>query len=332
MSKALVRVYRGPLTESIHRIHLAVVNSKGSLLHEAGDPFLRTFARSTAKLIQALPVLESGAAAHFGLSQAEIALCCASHNGEAQHADLAQSILAKIGLSHTHLQCGVHEPYHTPTAQEMRRRGIQPTSLHNNCSGKHSGMLTLAAYLQAPVDTYMDVNHPVQKFMLEAVSDLSDVSQEEMILGTDGCGVPVFGMTIDRLAVAFARLGQPDGLAAERASACRQIIDSVRKNPECLAGDDRFDTQLIRATQGRIVGKMGAEGVFALTIPIEGIGFAVKVEDGNQRALYPAVVEALHQLSLLSAAEVAALAEFHTPVQRNWQGTEVGRIEPDFSL
>lgn len=331
-SDNIVRVYRGNITESIHRFHLAVVNAGGALLHGAGNPGLLTFARSTAKLIQSLPVIESGAADHFGLSDAEIALCCASHNGEDQHVSTAQGILGKLGYHHMHLQCGAHEPYHAPTAQAMRERGEAPTALHNNCSGKHSGMLALSAHLGASPDTYMSIQHPVQQLMLDAVCAMTGVPKPQMQLGIDGCGVPVFGMPIDRLALAFARLGSPDELPQAHANACQRIVAAVRKYPQFLAGSDRFDTRLIEVTGGRIIGKMGAEGIFALTIPEQGLGFVLKIEDGNIRALYPAVIEALKQLNLLSESEVNDLASFHTPAVHNWQGTEVGIIRPYFQL
>ncbi|TXK85706.1 asparaginase [Paenibacillus sp. N3.4] len=331
-SDALVRVYRGNITESIHHVHLAVVNNQGTLLYQAGDPHFLTFARSTAKLIQTLPVIESGAADRFGLEEAEIALCCASHNGEVEHVSTAQHILGKLGFNHAHLQCGAHEPYHAATAQAMRDRGEAPTTLHNNCSGKHSGMLTLTAHLGASPDTYMRIEHPVQQLMLETVCEMSGMSREQIQLGTDGCGVPVFGMPIKHLALAFARLGNPAGLSQTRANACQRIVAAVRKYPQFLAGSDRFDTQLIEITNGRIVGKMGAEGLFALTIPERELGFVLKIEDGNLRATYPAVVEALKQLDLLTESEVSALAAFHTPAVYNWQGTQVGYIRPDFQL
>ncbi|RTE03628.1 asparaginase [Paenibacillus whitsoniae] len=330
LSNIIVRATRGNITESLHRVHFALVNAEGALLAGAGDSRLLTFARSTAKLIQALPVLESGAAERFGLTEAEIALCCASHNGEAEHVSAAQGILSKLGLNPLHLQCGAHEPYHAPTAQAMRERGEKPTTLHNNCSGKHSGMLALCAQLGASPDTYMAISHPVQQAMLEAVSAMSNVAPRDMELGIDGCGVPVFGMPLDKLALAFARLGKPDGLPAARQAACRGIVAAVRKFPAYLAGEDRFDTQLIEVTGGRIVGKMGAEGMFALTIPDKGLGLSLKIEDGNQRALYPAVLEALIGLNLLTSEEAAKLADFRQPVIRNWQGTEVGRILPQF--
>jgi L-asparaginase II len=331
-SEILVRVWRGPLMESQHHGHIAVVNHHGKLLHQLGNPHFRTFARSTAKLLQTLPVLESGAADHFEFTDAEIALLCASHSGQEEHVLAASSILSKLNLTSEDLQCGSHEPFHLLTTIRMRAERVAPTPLHNNCSGKHSGMLALAVHSQIPFEQYLRPEHPVQRQMLQTVSEMSGLQQSEIMLGTDGCGVPVFGMDIDRLAFAFARLGRPEQLAEARANACNRILNAIRKNPLYLAGSDRFDTRLIEVTQGRIIGKMGAEGLFALTVPQEGLGIVIKIEDGNERALYPAVVEALLQLGLVSHAEGEALASFHVPVLHNWQGTEVGRIRPDFRL
>ncbi|MEC0247305.1 asparaginase, partial [Paenibacillus chitinolyticus] len=209
-SAVIARVIRGPITESIHRGHIAVVDHTGRLLHSLGDPHAVTFARSTAKLIQALPVLESGAASDFGFTDAEIALICASHNGEDQHVRAARSILAKAGAEADDLQCGSHYPFHKPTSRQMRQEGEAPTPLHNNCSGKHSGMLSLAAKLGVSAEHYMSPEHPVQRQMLQAVAEMAGLAPEEIPLGVDGCGVPVFGLAIDRLALAYARLGKPD--------------------------------------------------------------------------------------------------------------------------
>jgi len=328
----VVRVCRGPLTESVHRGHLAAVDACGRLLAEAGEPRLVTFARSAAKPLQALPVIEAGAADAFGLTATELALLCASHSGEAEHVDAAGALLAKLGLSAAQLQCGVHEPFDAAAARRLRERGEPPTSLHNNCSGKHAGMLALALRLSAPVESYMDAGHPVQRLMHNTVAAMCGLSAAELHTGVDGCGVPVFGMPLDRLAYAYARLGKPEGLSAERAAACTRVIAALRAHPRLLAGSGRFDTRLIEATGGRIVGKMGAEGVFALCVPEQGFGLALKIADGQQRALYPAVTEALRQLGWLQERELAELAEFHEPVQRNWQGAEVGRIRPEVRL
>jgi L-asparaginase II len=329
---ALVAVTRGPLVECVHRGHIAVVDTDGRLLWRAGDPTFHTFARSAAKPLQALPVLESGAADRFGFSERELVLLCASHNGEERHVHTAQSMLGKIGLGAESLQCGAHYPFHRPTAEAMCARGEKPASLHNNCSGKHSGMLALAVALGADIGGYLAPEHPVQRRMLAAVSDMSGIAAADIAIGVDGCGVPVFGLPLAALAAAYARLGRPDALPEPRRTACTRLVQAIRRHPDYIAGDDRFDTQLVRATNGRIIGKMGAEGVFAVAVPERGWGIAVKIEDGAQRALYPAAAEALRQLGLLAETELAALAAFHRPVQRNWQGTEVGAIVPEFEL
>ncbi|MDF2715898.1 MAG: putative asparaginase [Paenibacillus sp.] len=331
-SELLVRVERGPLTESVHQGHIAVVEAKGSLIAYAGDPGSVTFARSAAKPLQAVPVIEAGAAERFGLTGEQIALLCASHSGENEHVQTASDMLRKLGLAPDTLLCGPHYPFHEPTADRMKRVGEEPTRLHNNCSGKHAGMLALARIMDAPTGGYVSLDHPVQQAMLRAVADLAGIPSGRIHLGTDGCGVPVFGLPLDRLAYAFATLGSPARLDGPRASACRTILDAVRNHPHYIAGTDRFDTRLIQATGGRIIGKMGAEGVFALTVPGEGTALAVKIADGAQRALYPAVVEALIQLGWLKPDERAALASFHRPPVRNWSKDEVGAVVPDFKL
>lgn len=331
-SELLVRIERGSLTESLHYGHIAVVGAKGSLIAYAGNPGCVTYARSAAKPLQAVAVIEAGAADRFGLTGEEIALICASHSGENEHVATASVMLNKIGVKADALLCGPHYPYHEPTANRMKRSGDEPTRLHNNCSGKHAGMLALAGVIEAPSGGYDSPDHPVQRTMLETVADLAGVPSERILLGTDGCGVPVFGLPLDRLAFAFATLGVPDRLPGRRATACRTILEAVRCHPHYIAGTDRFDTRLIQATDGRIVGKMGAEGVFALTVPEKGVALAVKIADGAQRALYPTVVEALIQLGWLKPDELAALAPFHRPPMRNWSGDKVGAVVPEFKL
>lgn len=326
-SELTVRVLRGQLTECIHHGHLAVVNVNGDILHSAGEPTYVTYARSTAKPLQAIPVIESGAADHYNFSDEELSLFCASHNGEPKHTETALRALSKIGLDPGHLQCGIHEPFHAPTTANMREHHIKPNALHNNCSGKHSAMLALATHLHVPYEDYLSIEHPVQQLMLKVVSEMSDVPANDMLIGIDGCGVPVFGLGLHQLARAYAALGNPEQLSDPRANACRRIIKAITKHPYYIAGSDRFDTKLIQTTQGRIIGKMGAEGVYAITIPELGLGIALKIEDGAKRALHPAVTETLVQLDLLTAHELAELKTFHRPSLKNWQGTIVGTIE-----
>lgn len=328
----LIHITRGPLVECVHRGHIAVADCDGQIIREAGDPHWVTYARSSAKLLQAVPVVASGAAARFGLTDKEIALICASHSGERQHTDVIYQILAKLGLDDSFLQCGAHFPFHKPSARALQVAGEAPKAVHNNCSGKHCGMLALAKFLGATLDDYMLPGHPVQQAMLASIASFAGVPEEHITLGTDGCGVPVYGLPLSNLATAYARLGapQPDGSA--EAEACRTILRSVAAFPEMVAGSDRYDTALLHATDGRVVGKMGAEGVFAVSFPSEGLGLALKIEDGTPRALYPAVTEALVQLGWINAEASLSLAAFHMPPIRNWGGRIVGATVPSFRL
>ncbi len=328
----LVTVTRCSLVESVHRGHIAVVDDGGRLLRSAGDPRCATYARSSAKLLQAIPVVASGAASRFRLDAPEIALLCASHSGEERHVEAVFRILRKLGLEEDALQCGAHPPYHKPSADALRRAGESPRASHNNCSGKHAGMLTLAKHLGATLHDYKLPEHPVQQAMLAAYAAFAGVPAADVTLGVDGCGVPVYGAPLSALALAYARLAAPFDDGSPDADARRTVVEAVRSHPEMLAGEGRYDTALIRATNGRVIGKMGAEGVFAAAVPGEGLGFALKIEDGSQRALYPAVTEALLQLGWIDAAAERALAEFHKPAIRNWSGDVVGAVLPSFRM
>jgi L-asparaginase II len=332
-AEVLLHVTRGAMIECAHRGHIAVADRSGRVFYSAGNPEKMIYARSSMKPIQALPIIESGASDAFGFTEEEIALLCASHNGEEAHTAAAASMLQKMRLSGTCLLCGPHAPYDPLAASRLSKKGIAPTALHNNCSGKHAGMLALALQLESPIDDYMDPGHPVQRRMRRMVSQMSGVSEDELVLGTDGCGVPVFGLPLHRLAAAYAELGAVSLLQnTPTAAAAHRILAALRAHPFQLAGSGRYDTRLIEVTGGRIIGKMGAEGVFALTLPHKGLGLALKIEDGAQRAIYPAVTEALVQLGWLDVKEAEALSGFHKPLLKNWKGTPVGEIRPAFQL
>ncbi|WP_284638909.1 asparaginase [Paenibacillus silviterrae] len=331
-SDIVVTVTRGPLTESMHRGHIAVVDIHGELQAFTGNPDYYGFIRSTAKPLQAIPLAESNAWHRLGLSAEQTALLCASHNGEDEHTAAALSILQQLSLDVSALQCGIHEPFYKPAADALKRQGSEPTPLHNNCSGKHAGMLALSTAIGASIQQYTSLDHPVQQKMLQTVSEMSGMAVQDIRIGTDGCGVPVFAMPLSALAYAYARLGDPRHLSPERAGACRTLLTAMQKVPFYVAGSERYDTLLAKATHGRIIGKMGAEAVYAATVPERGLGIAVKIEDGHPRALYPAITEALAQLGLLTGEELSELAEFHRPAVRNHRGEEVGRIEPVFRL
>ncbi|WP_240417463.1 asparaginase [Paenibacillus periandrae] len=324
-----IHIIRGTLTESRHIVHLAVMDINRKLIVSAGNPSFYTFARSTAKLLQAIPLLEAGGAERLHLDDKQITLICASHNGEDEHARWVDRTLRQLNLDETALCCGIHEPFHEPTAERLKQANQPFTPLRNNCSGKHTGMLALAQMLGISNHSYIEITHPVQQLMLHVIAEMSNLLPEQITLGTDGCGVPVFAMPLEALAFAYAQLGNPVNLSSARKEACSRIIRAISSEPYYIAGSDRFDTRLIEVTNGRIIGKMGAEGLFTLTIPEKSWGIALKIEDGAKRALYPAVMETLIQLNLLQDQEIEALRSFHHPAIKNCHDHIVGSIQPN---
>lgn len=332
MSEELVHIERGNLVESRHYGDLAMVDRSGSLLWYVGDPLRVTYARSSAKPLQALPLVESGAADAFEMTDEEIALCCASHSGEAMHVERVRALLARLGLSETDLQCGVHPPYRSQMYEEILRTGQAVTAVHNNCSGKHAGMLAMAKYLGADVGTYLQADHPVQQQILKVVTEVCEVAPDAITIGTDGCGVPVFAMPLQQLALAFAKFARPVGQAPRREKAMSRIATAMMQHPELVAGTETFCTAFMGAKQGSLLGKAGAEGVYCAGLTDQGYGLCVKVDDGNPRAVYPAVLEALRQAKVVPDEVITQLQSFHRPILQNHQGTVVGRIEPVFEL
>lgn len=331
-SVELVHRTRGPIAECIHRGHMVVADADGRVIRSLGDPFYVTYARSSAKPLQAIPVLAEGAAERFGFEPSDIALICSSHNGEERHVEGVKRLLAKIGIDESSLQCGAHPPLFKASAEALRASGIAPSALHNTCSGKHSGMLALAKHLGAPLENYKRRDHPVQQIMLRTVASFAGLRPEDIQLGIDGCGVPVFGLPIASLAAAYARFGAASAPDEASAQACRTIVRAIAAHPELIAGEDRFDTALIRATGGKVIGKMGADGVFAVSVPSEGLALVLKMEDGSLTALYPAVAEALRQLGWVDEQAFRDIAEFHTVPILNWGKDEVGVTKPVFRL
>jgi L-asparaginase II len=340
IAEPLVEVRRGGLTESRHRGHIVAVEPDGKVVAYLGAPETVTFLRSSAKPFQALPLLTSGAADHFGFTDQEVALACASHNGEPIHTEVVESMLRKIGLGVEALKCGVHEPYSVEFARELRERGEAPTALHNNCSGKHAGMLALALHLGAPTDTYIKPEHPVQLAIAKVVAQFSDVAVEDLAVGIDGCAVPVFGITVKAMALAYARLiSPPMNFDAATRAACERIVRVMTAYPELIGGtSDRLDTELMRAAAGRLVSKVGAEGVYTVGIkPCEewprGLGLALKIEDGDDRRSRPTVViESLRQIGVLRDESLEAVARYAFFPVLNRPGDVVGEIRAHFEL
>lgn len=341
VAEPLVEVRRGAITESRHRGHVVAIEPDGNVVAFLGAPQRTvTFLRSSAKPLQALPLLVSGAADRFDFTDREVALACASHNGEPIHTELAASMLEKIGLGPEALKCGVHEPYSAEVAQAMRERGEAPNVLQNNCSGKHAGMLALALHLGAPTETYNRAEHPVQLAIGKAVAQFADVPVEDLAVGVDGCAVPVFGITVKAMALAYARLVSPPSEFDEATRrACERIVRVMTAYPELIGGtSERLDTEIMRAAPGRLVSKVGAEGVYTAGIlPCEewprGLGLALKIEDGDDRRARPTVVvESLRQLGVLKDESLEAVAKYAFFPVLNRPGDVVGEIRAEFAL
>ena len=328
----LVDVYRGGKIESSHYGHIAVVDSTNKLLASVGNPQRRTYARSAVKPIQAIPVIETGAADHFKLSMSDLALCCASHNGEDQHTESVLAILEKAGLKEEVLQCGTHIPKSQEAYKKMINEARELSERYNNCSGKHSGMLITAQHMKESLEDYYSPNHPVQQRIIQVMSDVAEYPKENIDIGIDGCGVPVFELPLERFAFAFAKMATPGLFEEARANVVERITTAMTTHPEMVAGTDRFCTDFMRIGGGRFIGKSGAEGVYCIGDKKTGVGIAIKIEDGNGRAAYPAAVEVLKQLGLLTASDIEKLVQHYKPSIRNARNEEVGEMVASFNL
>lgn len=319
---------RNGLLESAHRVHVAVVDADGRTVASAGDPDIPTFYRSAVKPLQALPLVEDGVVDSLGLTDAELALCCASHNGEPEHVAGALAILQKAGLTPADLECGPHEPMSGDAAAALTRAGESPRSIHNNCSGNHAGMLALAVHHGWPTAGYLASEHPVQRRMHAEMARWSGIAEEEIGTGEDGCGVVSFRAPISSLAESFARFAA----AAARGESAARIVSAMTAHPFMVAGSDRLCTAAMGVGGGRLFTKMGAEGVYAVGDVEHGVGVAIKVEDGATRASTVALVGVLEALELLSVEGLHSLAGFAKPLLRNTLGTVVGELRAEIEL
>lgn len=323
----LVEVTRGPQVESRHRGQIAVADAAGNLLNHLGDPQALMCMRSLAKPFQALPLLTSGAAAAFGFGPPELALFSGSISGQDFQVDLVTRVLARLGLTPAALQCGAHPPLHRPSAQALAKAGLKPTALHHTCAGKHAAMLALCVHHGWPLDNYLAKDHPVQQLIVRTVGELVGMLPESIPVAIDGCGAPVFYVPLRQMAWGYARLA-----AAPAASPEAALMAAILSHPRHIAGDGRLDTEIMLALPGRVFAKSGAEGGYALALMDGGRGVAVKIEDGQPRALNPTVVAILEQLGLLSPKANQALAAYGQLAILNHRQEKVGQIRPIFSL
>ncbi len=331
----LVDVLRGSAVESSHRGALAIVDADGAVHTALGDITRPIFPRSAVKVLQALPLVESGAADRFGLSDEELALACASHGGEARHVQTAASLLAKAGLDGAALECGTHWPYFDGAIKALAAAGETPSALHNNCSGKHAGFVCLGCMLAGAQDRrdfvsgYLQPQHPVMRQVTAALQAATDWDLANTPVGTDGCSIPTFAIPLRNLALAFARVGTGVGLRAGRAAAARRLRAAVASAPFMVAGSGRFDTRVMERLGHRVFCKVGAEGVYCAALPELGLGVALKMDDGNTaRACEVVMAAVIEKLLPLEDADASFLHGCSRLVLRNWNGIEVGQIRP----
>ena len=325
----VVEVTRGDMIESRHRAAIAVVAPDGKVVRAWGDIERPVYGRSALKPLQALPLIETGAADRYGVSVAEIALACASHNGEPRHVELVTQWLARIGCGAADLECGSHAPYHEASLAALLKAGRKPDAVYNNCSGKHTGFLCTARHLGERTDGYIRYEHPVQQRILGVLEQMTGQRLSEAPRGIDGCGIPVIGIPLGNMAMAMARLADPDDhVPPARAAAARRILSAMASEPFLVAGTGRFCTRVMEIVGAKIVLKTGAEGVYAAALPTLGLGVALKVDDGAGRAAEVAMGRVLRELKLLTADEEKALADILTPPVLNRVGRETGRICP----
>lgn len=331
MSEILLHYTRGGKVESLHRGDIAVVNVQGKIVDSVGNPELPMFWRSAAKPFQVLPFVDQGGIEKFKITKEELALMVSSHSGEQEHVNLVRQALEKVGLTEEALACGSAKPMNSKAAKAIMLQNQKYQAVHNACSGKHTGMLALAMMLGVTVEGYTEPDHQVQKIMHKAVADAAGLTPEQVEIGIDGCGVPVFYLPLNKMAYAYARLGKPEeGGWGERTGAVTMIRDAMLAHPGVVAGTGRIDTAVMKLTKGRILAKIGAEAVYCLAAVNDGIGISFKIEDGSYRAINPTVIGVLKRLDLITDAEHQELLAQFPPILKNHRGDIIGTVETLF--
>lgn len=322
----LVEVWRGDMVESRHLVSFAAVDAAGTRIAWGGEIDAPVYPRSAVKGLQGLPLIETGAADRWGVSTAELALACASHSGEPRHIAAVSAWLDRMGLSAADLECGGHPPFHESSAAALIRAGASPTAAHNNCSGKHAGFLATALHMGEPRRGYILPDHPVQRRVTRALEEMCGVDLARAPKGIDGCGIPVFGIPLEKLARGMARLADPRGLSEERRAAAERIRRAVAAEPFMVAGTGGFCTEVMETLGPAAFVKTGAEGVFCLALPERGIGVALKAMDGAGRAAEAAVAHLLDRFGLIDERGRAALAARLAAPILNRAGRIVGTV------
>ncbi len=327
----LVEVLRGDSVECVHRGAAVVCDTAGRVVFSIGDVERAIYPRSAIKVLQALPLVESGAADRYGFGAAELALACSSHGGEERHVATAAGMLAKAGLGEPDLECGTHWPSGAAATHALARSGGKPSALHNNCSGKHAGFVCFACAEGIDVRGYVGIDHKVQRFVAEAVGEVTGHHLDaETAVGTDGCSIPTFAIPLTKLAHGFAKVATGAGVGPERGKAFARLRAACAAEPFMVAGSGRFCTDVMGLLGARAFVKTGAEGVFCAALPEQGLGIALKCADGASRASEVIMATLLQKLLPMDEATAAKFGRFVRPVMKNWNGTTVGGLRPTF--
>ena len=327
--RCVVEAIRGGTVESTHRVHVAVAHADQGLIASAGNPAHLSFVRSSIKMFQALPFVEAGGVARFQLTGEELALCTASHGGEPFHVAAARSILEKARVTEAALACGPQLPLHDKTANAMLCAREEPGRIHNNCSGKHAGMLAHCVQLQWVTNGYHKASHPMQQRVVSTLTQWMRVNAEDVAISIDGCGLPTFGIVLDAVAEGCARFGAAVAAGDEAPAA---IFNAMVAHPEYVAGTDRLDTDLMRVTGTRLFAKVGAEGYYCAAIPSMKLGVALKVEDGSKRAAEPALLTVLRSIDAISATDFERLRKYSVPPLLNTRNEIIGHLRTSLDL
>ncbi|MEH6476443.1 MAG: asparaginase [Sneathiella sp.] len=321
-----VNVTRGTMVESRHMIHGVITDASGKIVKQWGDIESPVYLRSAIKPIQALPLVESGAADAFNVTEKELSLACASHTGEDLHVEAVKGWLKRIGLSIDDLECGSHWPSYAPAERALAAKGLEPTTAHNNCSGKHSGFLATSVHLGEDHRGYIHIDHPVQQRIVKILEDFTELDLSRAPMGIDGCSIPTIGIPLLNSAMAIAKFADPEKLALDRAAACRRIQEAIAAEPDMIAGSDRLCSAMNRSAKGEVIAKVGAEGVYLAALPTLGLGIALKTADGTTRGVEVALGGILESLGIMSDEMHREMDEFILPTLVNRNEIEVGRL------
>ncbi|KNY29395.1 asparaginase [Pseudobacteroides cellulosolvens] len=328
----LVVLTRTNRVESIHKGYVCITDSQKKIKYHIGNPDTKVYFRSSAKPIQAVALVNSGAIEKFSITLEELAIICSSHSGEDFHREAVSSILNKVGLSEENLSCGVANPYNQDIINQLIKNGERPSQLYNCCSGKHAGMLALCKHYNFPIEGYTEQNHPVQQLILKTFAELLDCNKDDITTGIDGCNVPTYMIAIHQISFLYSLLAQGSNGTGKYNDAFGVIQKAMSSFPRMVNGDKEFCTDLIMHSDGKVIGKVGAEGIYCVAVPEKQLGICIKISDGNERGVYPVTTHILDQLEVLNDEAMGKLRMWSYPPVKNHKGIIVGYTVPVFDL